>query len=204
MDGIIFDVDGTLWDSTGIVAEAWQECCRKNGIQIRDLSADRLKQLFGKTLPDIAAEIFSDETKERQLELIDACCEAEHEALRRQCAPLYPQVPEVLRKMSERMPVFIVSNCQAGYIEVFLEATGLGGFITDHLCPGDTGEAKAANIRRIVERYGLRAPAYVGDTDGDHAACKEAGVPFIFAEYGFGKTELPDHTIRQPVDLLAL
>ena len=23
MDSIIFDVDGTLWDSTGIVAEAW-------------------------------------------------------------------------------------------------------------------------------------------------------------------------------------
>ena len=25
MDSIIFDVDGTLWDSTGIVAEAWSD-----------------------------------------------------------------------------------------------------------------------------------------------------------------------------------
>ena len=202
MDGIIFDVDGTLWDSTEIVAEAWRKCCREKGIQTEEISADRLKQLFGKTLPEIGAVLFRGEPREKQLELIGACCEAEHEALRRQCAPLYPGIPKVLEKMAERMPVFIVSNCQAGYIEVFLETTGLGRFITDHLCPGDTGEEKAANIRRIVERYGLRAPAYVGDTDGDHAACREAGVPFIFAEYGFGKTELPDHTIRQPIDLL--
>ena len=46
-DGIIFDVDGTLWDSTAIVAEAWTqaglECCIKDRI----VTAGELKQLFG-------------------------------------------------------------------------------------------------------------------------------------------------------------
>ena len=45
----------------------------------------------------------------------------------------------------------VVSNCQAGYIELVFEKTGLGKYFTGHLCPGDSGEAKAANIRSIAK-----------------------------------------------------
>ena len=69
-----------------------------------------------------------------------------------------------LRELSKRYPLFVVSNCQAGYIELVFEKTGLGKYFTGHLLPGDTGEAKAANIQTIAKKYELKAPVYVGDT----------------------------------------
>ena len=42
-DGIIFDVDGTLWDSTPIVAEAWTQAVLECGIKDRIVTAGELK-----------------------------------------------------------------------------------------------------------------------------------------------------------------
>ncbi|MCI5649340.1 MAG: HAD family hydrolase [Fusicatenibacter sp.] len=203
-DGIIFDVDGTLWDSTEIVAKAWNRIIAAETSLSPNLTGDRLKGLFGRILPDIAAILFSGYEKKRQLELIDHCCQEEHRALLDTPAEVYPGLAETLLCLSVHYPLFIVSNCQAGYIEVFLQGTGLGCYFTDHLCPGDTGRAKAANILEIVQKHHLRFPVYVGDTDGDHQACLEAGVPFVHAAYGFGKTENPNYVIQKPKDLLDL
>lgn len=85
------------------------------------------------------------------------------------------------------MKVFIVSNCQSGYIELFLKKTGLAPYVTDTECFGDTGMKKAENIRLVVARNGLQQPVYVGDTKGDEEAAHEAGVPFVHAAYGFGR-----------------
>ena len=41
-----------------------------------------------------------------------------------------------------------------------------------------------------MERYGIGSAAYIGDTQGDLEASREAGIPFVFCRYGFGT---PDH-----------
>lgn len=206
MDSIIFDVDGTLWDTTHVVADAWNEVVRSETSLDLSITPQKLKTLFGKTMPDIAAILFPEEPKENQLRLIDLCCQREEEALRKKSGALYPQLESVLTQLAARLPLFLVSNCQAGYIETFLDCTGFAPYITDHLCPGDTGEGKAENIREIIRRHHLNSPVYVGDTDGDYQAVKSAGdsIPFIFASYGFGFVENPDYVITCPADLLSL
>ena len=206
MDSIIFDVDGTLWDTTHVVADAWNEVVRSETSLDLSITPQKLKTLFGKTMPDIAAILFPEEPKENQLRLIDLCCQREEEALRKKSGALYPQLESVLTQLAVRLPLFLVSNCQAGYIETFLDCTGFAPYITDHLCPGDTGEGKAENIREIIRRHHLKSPVYVGDTDGDYQAVKSAGdsIPFIFASYGFGFVENPDYVITCPADLLSL
>ena len=201
MDSIIFDVDGTLWDSTGIVAEAWSDYLIHTEHMDTDVSAKRLMGLFGQLLPDIAKALFPELPEAEQLRIIDGCCQAEHEALLRKCAPLYPDLEETLKILSSRFPLFIVSNCQAGYIEVFLKSTGFGHYFKGHLCPGDTGMAKAENIMKIREDNNLSDPVYIGDTIGDFNACRKAGVPFIFAEYGFGQVDKPDYRITSLLTL---
>ncbi len=206
MDSIIFDVDGTLWDTTHVVADAWNEVVRSETSLDLSITPQKLKTLFGKTMPDIAAILFPEEPKENQLRLIDLCCQREEEALRKKSGALYPQLESVLTQLAARLPLFLVSNCQDGYIETFLDCTGFAPYITDHLCPGDTGEGKAENIREIIRRHHLKSPVYVGDTDGDYQAVKSAGdsIPFIFASYGFGFVENPDYVITCPADLLSL
>lgn len=202
MDSIIFDVDGTLWDSTDICARAWNTVLSRETPDAPPVTGQRLKELFGRQLPDIAAILFSGECRQRQLELIDQCCRKEHQALLCQCAPLYPELEPVLASLKEKYRLFIVSNCQAGYIEVFLQSSGLGPYFEGHLCAGDTGMSKGANIRRVMSDYGLKSPVYVGDTMGDFNASREAGLPFVYAAYGFGEVPYPDYTIHAPKELL--
>src|SRR5699024_5905800 len=129
MDSIIFDVDGTLWDTTHVVADAWNEVVRSETSLDLSITPQKLKTLFGKTMPDIAAILFPEEPKENQLRLIDLCCQREEEALRKKSGALYPQLESVLTQLAARLPLFLVSNCQAGYIETFLDCTGFAPYI---------------------------------------------------------------------------
>ena len=116
MDSIIFDVDGTLWDSTEICAKAWTDVIHRETSLSLTINASTLKGLFGRLLPDIASVLFADYPKEEQLRLIDRCCQEEHKALLAQCAPLYPDLEKALQQLKENYRLFIVSNFQAGYI----------------------------------------------------------------------------------------
>ena len=202
MDSIIFDVDGTLWDSTEIVARSWTDYLQNIEKMDITISSEKLTTLFGQLLPDIARQTFPELCESEQLRIIERCCEAENQALLKECAPLYEDLEETLAALSKHCPLFIVSNCQAGYIEAFLASTGFGKYFQGHLCPGDTNMAKAENISKIAADYKLSSPVYVGDTLGDYEACQKAGVPFIFAAYGFGEVETPDYRIEKPKDLL--
>lgn len=203
IDSIIFDVDGTIWDSRDAVARAWNEVFTAEHVDLQ-VDVPCLTGYFGQMLPDIARQLLPDYPEDEQLRIIQLCCEEEHRKLYAEGAPAYEGLKDTLEKLSARYPLFVVSNCQAGYIELVLEKTGFGSYFTGHLCPGDTGKAKAYNISAIAAKYDLKSPVYVGDTDGDHQACKEAKVPFVYASYGFGQTEDPDYVIQKPADLLSL
>ena len=71
-------------------------------------------------------------------------------------------------------------------------------------CPGRTGLTKGENIKLVIKRNNLKNPIYVGDTQGDANAAKFAGVPFIFAEYGFGEVEEYNESIKSFNELLKL
>ena len=116
-DSIILDIDGTLWNSTPIVAEAWNEIvASQKDVPVR-FTAKRLTQLFGKTLDTIADLVFPFLEPEKRYALIRACCEREHEFLRASNENiLYPGVADTLRALSKDYKLFIVSNCQSGYI----------------------------------------------------------------------------------------
>lgn len=44
----------------------------------------------------------------------------------------------------------------------------------------------------------------MGDTEGDQKAAAFAGIPFVFASYGFGEVSGADYTINRFCDLLEL
>ena len=201
-DGIIFDVDGTLWDTTPIVEKAWNDAIANAGIKGVTVTADRLKGLFGLPMMDIIDDILPGESLEVKEKILETCSVYEFDYIRKESGILYEGLEDALKYYKNKIPMFIVSNCQSGYIELFCDITGFGHYFDDHLCPGDTGLLKAGNICKIVEDNNLKNPVYVGDTQMDANACKEAGVPIVFAAYGFGKVESPDYIINKPMDLV--
>ena len=186
MDGIIFDVDGTLWDSTDNVAISWNNAITENSDLVANITGDDLKKLFGKTMDEILLALFPDLSKEEQKRLGELCFEYENNYLADNPGDLYPGIEETFKTLSEKTDLYIVSNCQCGYIEVFLKVTGLQKYVKDHLCFGDTNLPKHETIRTLMKKHNLTDVVYVGDTQGDFDACMNAEVPFIFAEYGFG------------------
>ena len=58
MKGIIFDVDGTLWDSTEMVAVAWNKVIKDEGIEHKELEEKDLKKEFGKPMEAIGESLF--------------------------------------------------------------------------------------------------------------------------------------------------
>jgi len=203
-DGIIFDVDGTLWDSTYVVKDAWNQAIMDVGFDNPNITADRLKGLFGLPMDDIIKDIMPQLSREQRDEIAPTVYKYEDEYLEEKSGELYDKIIDVIIELSKKIPVYIISNCQGGYIELFIRKTGCEAYITDHSCPADTGKLKADNIKLMVKKHNISNPLYVGDTIMDQKACKEAGCPFCFAEYGFGQAEDPDYSIKTPTDLLEL
>lgn len=205
MKNIIFDVDGTLWDTTAVVAKAWNRAVSEVGGTAAVISAAVLKREFGKTMDVIANNLFYDASEEKRALLLQQCCQCEHDDLMN-CTEdlLFPDVKETLGKLSEKFRLFIVSNCQCGYIELFMEKAGIEEYITDFECFGNTLKSKGENIKLIIERNKLEDVVYVGDTQGDYEATVLAGVPFVYARYGFGSVENYDLAIDGIKELLDL
>jgi phosphoglycolate phosphatase len=190
MKNIILDVDGTLWDSTEVVAEAWSRAAAEVGETAAVITSSMLKKEFGKPMNVIADNLFPEADERKKELLLEKCCKYEHDALiENNDNLLFPGVKETLEKLSEKCRLFIVSNCQSGYIELFMEKAGVEKYITDYECFGDTLKSKGENIKLVMERNNLEDAIYVGDTQGDYEATVLAGVPFVFAKYGFGKPE---------------
>ena len=204
IEGIIFDVDGTLWDPTEEVAYSWNQAIKEQTDMDRTLTAEQLKREFGKALEEIIDDLFPELAQIEQESLADHLYKYENKWVETAPCIVYDQMAETVRELSKKYKLFIVSNCQSGYIEAFLKNTGLGQYFADYTCPGDTGKLKGENIRIIMERNGIKEAVYVGDTQGDANACKEAGIPMIFAAYGFGQVEEEHVAIQSLGELLEL
>jgi len=188
-DSIIFDLDGTLWDSTNNVALAWQQAIEQVDYVDEVMTQARVRSITGMAYNVIFDKLFPHLDTEKRNELMAICAKSELEILHTRGGELYPSLDETLNYLASKYRLFIVSNCQTGYIEVFLKLSQMGDYFIGHQCYGTKGNPKSENIKDIVNDYNLVNPVYIGDTMGDYDAATKAGVPFIFADYGFGKVE---------------
>ena len=204
-ESLIFDIDGTLWDSRGLVAEGYNLQLHREGLDHLFVTKESLKPLFGKVLPEIADILFGEFPEEERYALVRRCADTEDRYLHENpCRIGYPGVKETLAALSKKYRLFIVSNSEQGYPELCMDKLGLGEYIEGHLCYGDTHTSKGRTIRTLMERYHIRSAAYIGDTQGDYEATVEAGLPFLWASYGFGNPEHYDRKLESIRDLLTL
>ncbi len=203
MDALIFDLDGTLWDSSEGVVQAWNTVLVEEGYGEAWLTTNRLRGVMGKTIEQIGAEFFPELSVEAQLSLVKRCCQMEQQVLLERGGRLYDNLESVLSELSQRYALYIVSNCQEGYIETFLKYHRLEAYFKDFESHGRTKRPKGENIQQVMTRSGVERAIYIGDTLSDYEAARLAGVPFVHAAYGFGHVPEADtqHVIKAPAEL---
>lgn len=185
-ESLIFDIDGTLWDSRALVAEGYNLQLRDEGLDRLCVDAERLRSLFGKVMSAIADELFPEFPPEVRYPLMERCMERENRYLEEnECRIGYPGIVRAVETLAQKHRLFIVSNSQCGYPELCISKLGLDQWIQGHLCFGDTGTTKGKTIRTLMEQYHIESAIYIGDTQGDYEATQEAGIPFLWASYGF-------------------
>lgn len=200
--GIIFDMDGTLWDSAAGVAESWNEAILAYGYERKPLTAGDIQSVMGKTMEDIADILFPELKVMQRKELLDLCCRLENDYIRRHGGVLYPDIRKTMEKLKVNYHLYIVSNCQAGYIEAFLDYYKFHDLIEDIECYGNNDKPKGENIALLYQRNDLQDAVYVGDIQGDYDASMSAGVRFIHAGYGFGKVNADVPEIQKFSELI--
>lgn len=199
---IIFDLDGTMWNTTEAILPVWNEVLQKySGETSKQISKTEMEGYMGKTLEQIARLALPELNIKRSLEILGECCKAECKFLEQNGAIIYPMLIETLKELKKKYILLIVSNCQDGYIQAFLTHYKLRDVFADIEFAGRTGKTKGENIKLIMERNNVGKAVYVGDTQSDFDAAKFAGTEFIFAEYGFGNAENHKYSIKEFSDL---
>lgn len=190
VDSVILDIDGTLWNTLPLVELSWNAQMNDEGYPQCNVTVADLQKLFGHTTDEIADAMFGSLPQPLRMPLMLRCMDREHlvlEETETDCT--YPGTVEALRSLAKKFRLFLVSNSEAGYPELLVKKLEIGDIIEGTLCFGDTMRSKGENIRTLMERYGVRSAVYVGDTQGDCNASKQAGVPFVWAAYGFGTAD---------------
>ena len=186
-ESLIFDIDGTLWDSRALVAEGYNIQLKAEGLEHLCVNAEDLRPLFGKVMTEIADILFASIPESQRYAIMERCMETENNYLfQNECNIGYPRVKQTIAELSKKHRIFIVSNSQCGYPELCIEKLGLAPYISGHLCFGDTGTSKVKTIRTLMEKHGIESAIYVGDTQGDYEATVEAQIPFLWCTFGFG------------------
>ena len=196
--GILFDLDGTLWDSSAQVVKSWNHTILTKTGRTEQFTVDDMHRFMGKTLEVIAEMMFPALPASERNAIMKLCNDDELTYLAEKCEtkpPLYPDEQNIIRQLQQEYTLGIVSNCQTGYIEIYLDQQPFSDAFSDLECAGNTGLSKGQNIRLVMERQGMTDCIYVGDTQGDADAAKEAGIPFIHAAYGFGSADAADAVI---------
>lgn len=186
-ESIIFDIDGTLWDSREVVARGYNRCLVKLGHPELQVTAEYLTGLFGKTLTEIADAMLTCYPESQRYDVMRMCMDSEQDLMHHDpCQIAFPGVVEGLRSLRKTHRLFLVSNAEKGYPELMMEKLGVGDLFEGVLCFGDTGVWKGETLRMLMDRHHVGSAVYVGDTQGDLKASRYAGIPFIFCRYGFG------------------
>lgn len=196
IDAIVFDLDGTLWDTCEACAIGWNEVIKRRGFSFRTVTSEDVRRVMGKPHELCVRETFAGLPDEQLAVLIADTMIEDNIAVRRHGGDVYADVVSGLRELNEHFRLFIVSNCQSGYIETFIELSRLNGVFADFECWGNTGLSKSDNLSALIRRNGLANPLMVGDMESDRAAARACGVGFIHAAYGFGQVQECDRRIR--------
>lgn len=182
---LIFDLDGTLWDSSKEVASSWDQTIRRRHPNAPAIKKEDMIETMGLTMNEIAERLIYTRLGHVDHDLALLAFKEENDYLIEHPGRHYPHLEETLKKLKNKYRLLIASNCQLGYIEAFLHSLN-DNYFSDWISWGETQKSKGENVIAIMKRQKVKKAIFIGDTLKDYEAAEYAAIPFIHASYGFG------------------
>jgi phosphoglycolate phosphatase len=189
--GLIFDLDGTLVDSTGDVADVLNAVLAEEGVF--GFSGEEVRRLMGGGVRVLLEKALRARDRKASQATVDRLCGlflrsySKHPL--RSTKP-FPHTVEVFTELTKRqISIGVCTNKPEAPARLILERTGLGTHVSA-LVGGDTGYGLKPDPRPLqacAGRLGLRSAevVYVGDHAVDVATARAARIPVIVVGYGY-------------------
>jgi phosphoglycolate phosphatase len=200
VDALIFDIDGTLWNASPASAKGWNLGLAKLGIE-RKVSVEQIERVAGHPFAQCVDTLLPG-LRARYSALLDTLNDYEIEIVKSEGGEFFDGVLDGITQLASAYKVFLVSNCQEWYLNLFLDFSGLRSMLAGFDCHGMSGLPKPDMLARIRSTHALTNPVYIGDTAGDETAAKMANMAFIYVSWGFGKPEGEPKTVNSFTELL--
>ncbi len=174
---IIFDLDGTLGDTLGVVVASFQATLEAFGLPA--MSTEEIFGYFGPTEDGVIREIFGGRAPDAI-----AVYYKTFEFLQEAEPKVFPGVIAMLERCrAAGIRCGIVTGKSDRGAQITVRALGLSPFFDGVLGGSDEGVVKSAQISRLVTRWGVdaRECAYIGDHPIDIAEARDAGVMALCA-----------------------
>lgn len=210
---VVFDLDGTLVDSSRDLADAGNAALATYGrpplpdADVVAMVGDGARQLVRRLLDAASLDVSLDEALERFLACYD-------ERLLATTRP-YDGVISTLEALKETTRFAVLTNKPEAASRRLLAGLELAHYFSD-IIGGDSPYGRKPDPRglfALLGRYDVPSEdaLMVGDSMNDLLVAEAAAVPMCFARYGFGYQQIlePDrmraaHTIDAPEELLEL
>lgn len=178
-DLVLYDLDGTLWDSVPLIMESLRKSYDivLGGTGRTDSD---LMSYIGKPLGEVYA-MHDDETKER---LIEAYLGYNCARLKENAVPIFPGVYDFLAKIkASGVKQGIVTSKRESSAMITIDLLGLGGYFDTMVFREATERAKPhgdplIEAARRLEISDMKRVLYVGDAEPDLLSARDAGADF--------------------------
>lgn len=197
---ILFDFDGVIADSFEVFFREFTSACSEMGFN-RLNSREAFLNLFEGNLLFNVIKIGFPPWKLRELfnRFQPRIAKANDSV------SAFDGIHEMLRHLSEKHPVYIISSNLTEAVQRFLLREGINTNIRDIL-GADVETSKVKKIKRVWKQHPTATAYYIGDTSGDVYEGKEAGAITIAVTWGWHEVERltrakPHHLVHTPDEL---
>ena len=184
---IIFDMDGTLWDTSYSTLEAANKIADKYEI-VRKFEMKTITDGMGLSFDENVKNYFPYLEYKDGSKFLDELINTNISMLSTKGGKLYDDVEATIEKLSKKYKLGIITNNNDDYVKIFFKTSGLEKYFSDYIGAATYGITKSDAIKKMVEKYGETTNYYIGDIRKDMEATLKAGIEFIHAKYGFEPT----------------
>jgi phosphoglycolate phosphatase len=210
IENLLFDLDGTLVDSSKTISASIDFALRRMGFDLRMDSS--VEAVIGASLFDIFRNQF--EMSDEQAYVAIDLYREHYDSLNQAGTRVYENIPDVLPRLKKAgYRLFIATVKPTQIAEKVLSDLDLRGWFDG--VAGSSMDSERRDKSSIIA-YALRKfdldPLHsimIGDRDQDITGARDNGMPAIAVTYGFGSREelvsaRPDHVVERSEEIVSL